>query len=344
MLGAVPAMLLWRVGHPSIATIWTLRIFPESTPADLYEAPVMSADKPILWYIQRPGQKREGPFSIEQLRSFTSTPVVRVRRNDAEWVPWLSAHQRYPELVVAGIVKPIPAKPIPVFQVSQGSSESLRPPHTDGQLQVTAAVSLLEHSRLIDWSRNHHEFTAVGPEVFEFYWQKAVDPVFGRLICWISFSAGAELLLKGICLLRGIEIRQQVDVVRPPHGLNDYNAWASAIRGNWKSQTIKATSFGTLGGMLWNENNADSVLERLCVAANATRDQEELLIACYQLLRTTIRNRDAHAYVPNVRHADFPLVRDLFVPCFNYLASWLPEGPEQLDSFKDEAGTFIAAL
>jgi hypothetical protein len=67
----------------------------------------------------------------------------------------------------------------------------------DGRLQVTAGVSLLECSRLVEWSPDQAEFSAVPREIFEFSWRRDVDPVFGRLVCWINFSAGAEMLAKG---------------------------------------------------------------------------------------------------------------------------------------------------
>ncbi len=53
---------------------------------------------------------------------------------------------------------------------------------TDGRLQVTAALSLLEFSRLLKWTPNSEEFTPVNREVFEHSWSKEIDPVFGRLI------------------------------------------------------------------------------------------------------------------------------------------------------------------
>lgn len=77
----------------------------------------------------------------------------------------------------------------------------------NGRLQVTAALSLLESSRLVHWKAGSACFTPVDWETFESSWREDVDPVFGRIICWINFSAGAEFLAKGICLLREIDIQ-----------------------------------------------------------------------------------------------------------------------------------------
>jgi len=187
----------------------------------------------------------------------------------------------------------------------------------DGQLQVTAAVSLLEFSRLVRWDAVSTEFTAVRPESFESAWRSDIDPVFGRLICWINFSAGAEFLAKGVCLLRDVEIRQ-------PKG--------------------EMTNFGTLGNLYGDRPPKVAALKLLCTAVNAKVDQQELLLASCKRLASDIRNRDAHAYVPNVRHSHFNLVSDSFAPCFNLLVSWLPGGPHTLTKWKDDAPQFIASL
>ena len=59
----------------------------------------------------------------------------------------------------------------------------------------------------------------------------------------------------------------------------------------------------------------------------ATKEQANLLLAAYSLLASTIRNRDTHAYIPNVRDHHLSLVNDLFAGCFNLLVSWLPGAP-----------------
>jgi hypothetical protein len=74
----------------------------------------------------------------------------------------------------------------------------------DGRLQVLAAVALLEHSRLVRWIPEANKFIPVTMEKFEISWRRDVDPIFGRLICWIAFSAGAEFLAKEHALSRGL--------------------------------------------------------------------------------------------------------------------------------------------
>jgi hypothetical protein len=78
----------------------------------------------------------------------------------------------------------------------------------EGRLQIAAALALLKHSRLVRWVPNGPGFVAAQREAFEATWPKEVYPVFGRVICWILFSAGAELLAKGVCLACAIDLRE----------------------------------------------------------------------------------------------------------------------------------------
>ena len=84
----------------------------------------------------------------------------------------------------------------------------------------------------------------------------------------------------------------------------DLSTWASQFLKNQNcAGTIKTAHFGTLHDLtIQNRNdNGDAALESLCEKVKATHSDKELLLAAYTLLGRTIRNRDAHAYVPNVR-------------------------------------------
>lgn len=218
-------------------------------------------------------------------------------------------------------------------------------PKIDGRLQVTAAASLLKSSLLVRWNPVVTQFTSVSRAEFESLWQRDIDPVFGRLICWISFSAGAEFLAKGVCLLNGVEVRLPKPKEVPAYPSTDLPTWIAEFRRDWRSHGIlETTNFGTLGNLVGENSRPRLNLKQLCVAVNARPDQEELLLAAYDFLARTIRNRDAHAYVPNVRDHHHSLVSDLFARSFNVLVTWLPGGPGTLNKWRDEAGQFIDSL
>ena len=154
-----------------------------------------------------------------------------------------------------------------------------------------------------------------------------------------------RVLGEGCLPLHGVEIRWTQQV--PLHPSTDLCTWAKEFRKDCRSGgTVATTNFGTLGHLINGKRSpkADAALQRLCLSVKATPDQQELLFAAYKFLAKTIRNRDAHAYVPNVRDYHFSLVPDLFAGCFNLLASWLPGGPRTLTNWRDEARQFIAAL
>ena len=171
----------------------------------------------------------------------------------------------------------------------------------EGRLQVTAAACLLQHSGLLRW-QGPEVCTAVDWQAFEDHWRR-IDAHFGRFICWITFSAGAELLIKGICLAHGVDLRQN------------------------------SSSFGTLSKTL---SCLGGLFEK--VPAAGTAEKKSVRTTYGRLMK--IRNRDVHAYWPNVRDDDFDLVAEFFIPCFNLLMSWLPPGSRMSDA---ELATFLAS-
>jgi hypothetical protein len=210
----------------------------------------------------------------------------------------------------------------------------------DGRLQVTAGASVLHRSRLVEWIPEQGVFVAVPRQTFEYSWRLDVDPVFGRLMCWILFSAGAEFWLKGFCLLRGIEIRKPGEAPKYPR--DNIESWAREYARNQNLHgVVDITTFGTLGNLTWRENGAPSLLDRLLQTSGASPREDALITSAYRLLQKSIRNRDAHAYVPNVRDAHYYLVPELFARCFNIMTGWLPDGAQSLNTWLAEAPKFI---
>ncbi|MGH2397070.1 MAG: hypothetical protein ACRDFW_08790 [bacterium] len=219
------------------------------------------------------------------------------------------------------------------------------PDVVDRRLQVSAAIALLETSRLVEWNATAGRFQPVDRELFEVAWRLDVHPVFGRLMCWMLFAAGSEFLLKGVCLLNGIEIRHPQEV--PVHPSGGIAQWVPAFLNDWKSTgTTPVTHFGALGALTYHDyqQSIPAPLKRLCSAVGAAQAEDDLLFATYELLRRTIRNRDAHAYVPNVRDTHHSAVPALFCDCFNVLVQWLPGGPPTVNEWKQTAESFIGSL
>jgi hypothetical protein len=101
-------------------------------------------------------------------------------------------------------------------------------------------------------------------------------------------------------------------VIRAPTWDEDIEAWCRLVNSDDPSIKISDTGLGTLG-----KAPIDSI--------EALGDERELVSAAMKLLTATIRNRDAHRYVPNVRAGHFMAVPRLFVPAFNALLGCLDQ-------------------
>jgi hypothetical protein len=199
-------------------------------------------------------------------------------------------------------------------------------PKVDGQLQVTAALALLNRSHLIEWSASEMRFAPVSRKTFEDFWRQEIHPVFGRLMCWMLFSAGAELLAKGACLCAGIDFRRARLVPAYPHDLasHELEAWSGNFLSDWRTlETVPSRDYRTLGDLIYDR---PAPLEQLCAATGLEHSDTQLVLAAYVLLAKSIRNRDAHAYVPQVRDQHHSLVSELFVKCFTFLITPLKSG------------------
>lgn len=224
----------------------------------------------------------------------------------------------------------------------------------DGRLQITAGLCLLEKSRLVTWSQEKTCFMPVSRVVFETSWQKEIDPVFGRFICWILFSSGAELFAKGLCLVNQVEIRNRQYVRSYPSNDYDINLWikthADAIKnkGQVPGNKYPVAHYRSLDYLIRGRRSPkskDSVdietpFSKLFRKVNASEDEENLILASYDLLRETIRNRDAHAYVPDVRDAHINLVSELYTDCFNIFIKWIPGGADVLNKWRENPDAY----
>jgi hypothetical protein len=154
------------------------------------------------------------------------------------------------------------------------------------------------------------------------------------LICWIHFSTGAEFLAKGVCLLNKIDVRdgQQKEVPAYPPVGTDLNAWAKSLLVSGAT-TAKVTFFGTLNRLV--KDAGDGKLQDLCGKPLSEQDCD-LVRAAFLLLKQSIRNRDAHAFVPYQRQNHFWLVSELFVKSFNILARLIPGGATEVEDWREQ--------
>jgi len=253
------------------------------------------------------------------------------------------------------------------------TKEHRRTPQEEGDLQILAGVSLVSASKLLDWDTDAHRFICNADSgTFLGAWTQ-LDPVFGRVLLWNAFSAGAEYLLKGVVLVNGKEIREGAPSKVKAYPDTDeakLKAWAARCyseklprekrlrelrekrlrekrehrqRADTEGKsgqpspamspipTMDVIQFGTLNKLVENTRTIDEIAKSYApseddgdAAKEAFQAEVEIVFAAFDLLRETIRNRDAHAYVPNVRDSHLHLVKALFMRAFNTLLSWIP--------------------
>ena len=151
--------------------------------------------------------------------------------------------------------------------------------HADCQILFEAGKALVEKSGLATYCGQ--DFVACDDEsAFNKYWKENFHQEFGRYMAWVLFLVGAENLAKAACVC---------------------------------NRVVKFESKPTL------RHYVNSHFKCLCKKGGFCGDHnEDKLIKGYKLLMK-VRNRDAHSFRKGVRSADFPFVKDTFVPAFNVL-------------------------
>jgi hypothetical protein len=191
----------------------------------------------------------------------------------------------------------------------------------DGTLQTAAGITLLRNSKLVAWDDCTARFSPETEDVFETSAAQG-DRLFGRLMKWMQFSAGYEFLLKGVLIFK---ISGETNIVGTKHILVvpgsrseiGSHEWWRAVRRHTAAKEWKR-SFGTLGTL---GGHLETFLQQKERSGSSTEECDQVFAAT-ELLRDAIRNRDAHAYVANVRKQQHELVH-LFVPALNTLLDWV---------------------
>ena len=173
----------------------------------------------------------------------------------------------------------------------------------DGWQQVRAGLALIECSKLASWQESDASLVAATASTVERMVAKTHSE-FGRVISWVVFSVGCEYVLKGACLVRGFITTTSKRVLRAPTSGEDLATWVKHALAGDNSVLEPVVTTGTFGEL--------PILKLV-----SGSPQCDLAAAAFHLLRESMRNRDAHQYVQNVRAAHFQAVPNLFVPALN---------------------------
>lgn len=233
---------------------------------------------------------------------------------------------------------------------SQGDE---RPLGGDGKIMLAAGVALINKSRLLGWEGC--AFTPVEKALFDETWKK-VDCIFGRAALWNMFSIGAENLIKAVLLCNGVDsFRSKRKVLPYPEAAmspSELSTWAGDVASGIDPLKYKEVlQYRDLGKIIGKNkrdskpNDPEAPLRKFFKrrSESITSDDANLVFAAFDLLRDTIRNREAHAYVPNVRDAHFYLASEVFLPAFNKLLCWVPINGKTLDDILTEGRDLVSS-
>ena len=197
--------------------------------------------------------------------------------------------------------------------------------HSECAKLLNASRSLLKHSGLVDWTGEAFVATHQGNDdsCFEKYARCTFDPDYGRYICWVLFSVGAENLAKAARVCNHVVSKRVSSLGYPKYeDAMPVMDWVKKVLNESMSASdspAKKYDYRPLEKYWKSTQRHTAFLKSLCSKHSVSSNDRDLLIAGYKYLTQAIRNRDAHTYVPEQRQKNYPAVQPIFVPSFNVL-------------------------
>ena len=161
-----------------------------------------------------------------------------------------------------------------------------------------ASKALLQCSGLIHWSGAVYVAThpAEDDSEFEKYSRTKFDPAYGRYMCWLLFSVGAENLAKAACVCNEI-VKINVSTLKFPRYKDPMSPmdWVNNVLNDTKDENdtqAETHNYGTLE-RYWDAKKYKRYhFGKLCEKHPVSSEDRDLLIASYKYLTKTIRNRE----------------------------------------------------
>ncbi len=175
--------------------------------------------------------------------------------------------------------------------------------HSDlGWQNLRAGISLVNWSKLAIWDSDTLKLIANEDKSLATYEGfKDVHNEYGRLICWITFSVGAEYLIKGFLIV----LKDEKGLIIPDKKgkpMADHEILGAGMR------------------FLVNSIEKHIVQNSEC---------NRLKTCLTDLLK--LRNRDVHNYKKDVRGSNLNLVKSKFMPAFNLMLASLDQSELKLN-------------
>ena len=166
-----------------------------------------------------------------------------------------------------------------------------------GWQNLRAGISLISWSKLAIWDKDNLKLIANEDKQLATYEGfKDVHNEYGRVICWVTFSVGAEYLVKGYYILE-----------KQMKGMQVYDKKGEEVTERY---IINAP-----------------LLKLLLIIDNFIEQgtESQTIKKSLHHLRKFIRNRDIHSYEKDVRGNNLYLVKNKFLPAFNLMLASLDQ-------------------
>ena len=197
----------------------------------------------------------------------------------------------------------------------------------DGIKQFSAGASLIVSTHLLQWDEVGKFKAYDSSNAFETCWTN-FNQQFGRAAMWNIFSTGAELLLKGVLLKNNKMTVGKKPALNYPKSASELVEIGKQcfLTNKGTCDVIQVPQYGTLDSAItkfrdWKGKSSPSEMDA---------SEEAYVITAFEILRDTIRNRDTHAYVENVRDSHYHLVNEIFLNAFNICLSYMGNSRQEI--------------
>jgi len=170
----------------------------------------------------------------------------------------------------------------------------------EAKRQIAAGIVLIKQSGLLELFQESN-FSPKTISDFEDF-ATEIHPKFGRVRCWILFSTGVEYLCKGYLISKNSLAVSSKEKYKLARETDIDETWVRDVVDRRSSVLTQIDTYGTLGEVAQKIGN---VLKNY---SDVDENDADKVRSILHMLTDAIRNRDAHAYVENVRKEHHGLV------------------------------------
>jgi hypothetical protein len=173
----------------------------------------------------------------------------------------------------------------------------------NAELQISAGICLIVQSGLLKLSEEN-KFSVQEIHQFENFANEK-HPKFGRIMCWILFSTGVEYLCKGYLISKKSLTPTKAEKIKLAKESEINKDWTEKVLARDDKVVIVNEIYDQLGGV--TQRIASVLIKKSEISSDIANKTRSVL----GMFTDAIRNRDAHAYMEDVRKDHFELTKPI---------------------------------